>query len=74
MLLTLAAAPPGRGPATLSPMTVLPNRVRDWLPALGLCLAMVLPGAAMADSHDPVAIAPDAARAGGASVATFALG
>jgi len=38
--------------------------------AAGLTLVAVV----MADSHDPVAIEPDALRKDGASVATFALG
>lgn len=50
--------------------------MRGLLPYLGLSsvLALVLIGAVMADTHVPVAIEPDAPRAGGAQVATFALG
>jgi hypothetical protein len=39
-----------------------------------LALATALIGVAMAETHDPVAIEPDAPRADGAQVATFALG
>ena len=50
--------------------------LRGLLPYLGLSLAafVAVIGAVMADSHQPVAIEPDAPRAGGAQVATFALG
>ena len=54
----------------------LPARRRPWLLAgLGTALALVLTGVVMADTHVPVARAPDAGpRAAGAQVATFALG
>jgi len=41
---------------------------------LTLAAGMALIGVVMAESHDPIALEPDAPRAGGASVATFALG
>jgi len=37
-----------------------------------VCIALI--GVVMAESHDPVALEPDAPRLGGAEVATFALG
>ena len=57
---TRTSIPPGRGP---------------W-PLLGAATVLVLAllGAAMADAHDPIALEPDAPRADGAAVATFALG
>lgn len=42
--------------------------------AVALIAAVALIGVVMAESHVPKAIEPDAPRAGGASVATFALG
>ena len=53
--------------------TTPPRRLWSTL-LLACALGLVLIGAVMADTHDPVAIAPDAPRAGGASVVTFALG
>ena len=49
---------------------------RDVLPALVLpaVLLLLVIGVVMADPHVPTALEPDAKRAGGASVATFALG
>ena len=46
--------------------------------AVGTTAALVLPfvflGVVMGDTHDPVAIEPDAPRGDGAAVATFAVG
>jgi hypothetical protein len=39
-----------------------------------VAVGIALIGVAMAETHDPVAIEPDAPRADGAEVATFALG
>mgnify|MGYP001827700235 CR=1 FL=1 len=41
---------------------------------LAAAAVAVLIGVVMADTHDPVAIEPDAPRANGTEVATFALG
>ena len=41
--------------------------------ALAAALLLLI-GVVMAESHDPVAIEPDAPRKDGAAVATFALG
>jgi hypothetical protein len=42
--------------------------------ALAIAAGLTLVAVVMADSHDPVAIEPDAPRKDGAAVATFALG
>lgn len=41
---------------------------------LSMAALAVLIGVVMADTHEPVAIEPDASRADGVRVATFALG
>ena len=48
---------------------------RRSLPVLAAAVgALALLGVVMADSHDPVAVEPDAKLAAGRQVATFALG
>jgi hypothetical protein len=42
--------------------------------ALAAALSVVVMGVVMADSHEPVAIEPDAALPKGTQMATFALG
>ena len=54
--------------------TVVPVRRSPMRIAAIVAVGIALIGVAMAETHTPVALEPDAPRVGGASVATFALG